>query len=91
MSLARRSLTHFVAWRLNGSTVQARMEQARSIVREYEALVTHVFRAGDRYLDSDPVFGVRESLIADWPQQPGGSHSLEFDFVPNPAREEVLG
>lgn len=36
-SLASRALTHFVAWRLNGSTVQVRMERARSIVREYEA------------------------------------------------------
>jgi hydroxyquinol 1,2-dioxygenase len=26
-------------------------------------LVTHVFTAGDRYLDSDVVFGVKASLI----------------------------
>ena len=32
----------------------------------YERLITHVFRDGDRYLDSDAVFGVRASLIADW-------------------------
>ena len=50
----------------------------------YETLVTHVFRAGDGYLDSDPVFGVRESLIAEWPRQPDGSHSLDFEFVLNP-------
>lgn len=50
----------------------------------YETLVTHVFRAGDRYLDSDPVFGVRESLIAEWPQEADGSHRLDFDFVLNP-------
>jgi hydroxyquinol 1,2-dioxygenase len=32
----------------------------------YERLITHVFRDGDPYLDSDAVFGVRSSLIADW-------------------------
>jgi hydroxyquinol 1,2-dioxygenase len=50
----------------------------------YERLVTHVFRSGDRYLDSDAVFGVRESLVADWPLQPDGSYLLEYDFVLNP-------
>ncbi len=47
----------------------------------YRTLVTHVFRAGDRYLDSDVVFGVRESLVADWVAQADGSYLLEFDFV----------
>ena len=47
----------------------------------YQTLVTHVFRNGDPYLDSDAVFGVRQSLVADWVQQPDGSHSLDFDFV----------
>jgi hydroxyquinol 1,2-dioxygenase len=50
----------------------------------YETLVTHVFRAGDRYLDSDAVFGVRQSLVADWAQQPDGRYTLDFDFVLNP-------
>ena len=57
----------------------------------YETLVTHVFRRGDPYLDSDAVFGVRESLVADWVQQPDASFSLDFNFVLNPAggrREE---
>jgi hydroxyquinol 1,2-dioxygenase len=31
----------------------------------YRTLVTHVFPRGDRYLDSDSVFGVRESLLVD--------------------------
>ncbi len=52
----------------------------------YETLVTHVFRAGDRYLDSDAVFGVRQSLVADWSQQPDGRYALDFDFVLNPLR-----
>ncbi|RZI98880.1 MAG: hydroxyquinol 1,2-dioxygenase [Rubrivivax sp.] len=51
----------------------------------YERLVTHVFRNGDPYLDSDAVFGVRESLVADWNQQADGSYLLEFDFVLAPA------
>jgi hydroxyquinol 1,2-dioxygenase len=50
----------------------------------YEKLVTHVFRSGDRYLDSDAVFGVRQSLVADWVRQADGVCSLDFDFVLNP-------
>jgi hydroxyquinol 1,2-dioxygenase len=63
----------------------------------YERLITHVFRAGDEYLESDAVFGVRSSLVADWVRHdpgaaPDGSecatpfHSLRYDFVLNPAR-----
>lgn len=58
----------------------------------YQRLITHVFRQGDRYLDSDAVFGVRSSLIADWIRHepgiaPDGTalaqpfHTLDFDFV----------
>lgn len=47
----------------------------------YEKLVTHVFRRGDAYLDSDAVFGVRESLVADWVRQSDGSWRVEYDFV----------
>jgi hydroxyquinol 1,2-dioxygenase len=58
----------------------------------YQTLTTHVFRAGDPYLDSDVVFGVRESLIADYiahapgtgphaKQVEGRYHTLAFDFV----------
>jgi hydroxyquinol 1,2-dioxygenase len=54
----------------------------------YERLVTHVFRSGDQYLDSDAVFGVRESLVADWVRQPDGSYLLEYDFVLNPVAKE---
>ena len=32
----------------------------------YEQLVTHVFVAGDKYLDSDVVFGVKDSLIREF-------------------------
>lgn len=50
----------------------------------YETLITHVFRDGDPYLDSDAVFGVRQSLVADWVKQPDGDYLLEYDFVLNP-------
>jgi hydroxyquinol 1,2-dioxygenase len=50
----------------------------------YETLVTHVFRNGDPYLDSDAVFGVRQSLVADWVKQADGVYHLDFDFVLNP-------
>lgn len=60
----------------------------------YERLVTHVFREGGEYLDSDAVFGVRSSLIAEWVHHepgidPDGNQSeapyytLGFDFVLN--------
>jgi len=62
----------------------------------FETLITHVFRNGDRYLDSDAVFGVRSSLIADWvrhepgrtpdgAQSPVPFYTLAFDFVLNRA------
>ena len=55
----------------------------------YEPLITHVFRNGDPYLDSDAVFGVRQSLIADWVRQPDGHYLVEYDFVL--ARQNAAG
>lgn len=52
----------------------------------YETLITHVFRSDDQYLDSDAVFGVRQSLIADWVKQPDGAYLVEYDFVLNPSQ-----
>ncbi|MCY1506466.1 Hydroxyquinol 1,2-dioxygenase [compost metagenome] len=63
-----------------------------------ETLITHVFRNGDRYLDSDAVFGVRSTLVADWVPHPPGIapdgkpietpyYTLDFDFVLSRARE----
>ncbi|VTU29277.1 Hydroxyquinol 1,2-dioxygenase [Variovorax sp. SRS16] len=52
----------------------------------YETLITHVFRDGDQYLDSDAVFGVRQSLIAPWTQSPDGGWRLDYDFVLNSAK-----
>ncbi|MEK7344664.1 MAG: intradiol ring-cleavage dioxygenase [Pseudomonadota bacterium] len=47
----------------------------------FETLITHIFRDGDPYLDSDAVFGVRETLIKDWTPQADGSYCLDCDFV----------
>ena len=52
----------------------------------YQTLVTHVFREMSDYLDSDAVFGVRQSLICDWKEQADGSYLLDYDFVLNPVR-----
>ncbi len=49
----------------------------------HQTLITHVFRDGDPYLDSDAVFGVRQSLVAPWVQQVDGLYTMDFDFVLN--------
>ena len=47
----------------------------------HETLVTHVFVAGDEYLDSDAVFGVKQALIAEFPKAPEGHRVLTYDFA----------
>lgn len=54
----------------------------------FETLITHVFRDKSEYLDSDAVFGVRQSLVCDWVEQPGGDYLMEYDFVLNPVKAE---
>ena len=60
-------------------------------------LVTHLFRSGDPYLDSDAVFGVKESLIVDWrkvdSKEEAAKYGMEapfyrvdYDFTLVPAR-----
>jgi hydroxyquinol 1,2-dioxygenase len=57
----------------------------------HEKLVTHVFAAGDTYLDSDVVFGVKNSLIREYVMKPAGKAAdgrqmdqeyalLQYDF-----------
>jgi hydroxyquinol 1,2-dioxygenase len=53
--------------------------------RGYDTLITHVFRGDDPYLESDAVFAVRESLIADWARRSDGVWTLEYDFILNPS------
>lgn len=52
----------------------------------YDTLVTHLFVRGDRYLDSDAVFGVKESLIVDFNKAPSGEYAAHYDFVLRPAK-----
>jgi hydroxyquinol 1,2-dioxygenase len=58
----------------------------------HDVLITHVFAEGDEHLDSDAVFGVKESLIAPFPlHEPGPApdgrvldvpfHVLSYDLV----------
>jgi hydroxyquinol 1,2-dioxygenase len=58
----------------------------------YQTLITHAFAAGDPYLDSDAVFGVKSSLIAEFDRHDPGEapdgtqfpepfHTLTFDIV----------
>ncbi|MBR1221618.1 intradiol ring-cleavage dioxygenase [Bradyrhizobium sp. U87765 SZCCT0131] len=57
----------------------------------HEQLVTHVFVAGDKYLDSDVVFGVKDSLIREFVRREAGTapdgrrmdapfYHLNYDF-----------
>jgi hydroxyquinol 1,2-dioxygenase len=39
----------------------------------YARLITHVFARGDEFLGNDAVFGVKDSLIADFTEHPAGS------------------
>ena len=56
----------------------------RIVAPGYHTLVTHVFREDDPWLDSDAVFGVRQSLISPWIRRDDGSYVLHYDFVLNP-------
>lgn len=49
----------------------------------YEQIVTHIFVAGDQYLQSDAVFGVKDSLIVDYQPRPNAdtAWTADFDFV----------
>jgi len=68
----------------------------------YEQLVTHVFEAGDQYLDSDVVFGVKDSLIREYVRHPPGRapdgrvlgipyYHLNYDFGLKPAAKKQAG
>jgi hydroxyquinol 1,2-dioxygenase len=64
----------------------------------YRTLVTHIFVAGDQYLERDSVFGVKESLIKDFVEHPATEPnptgreftepwcSTRFDIVLAPAQ-----
>ena len=46
----------------------------------YQPLTTELFDAADPYLDSDAVFGVRQSLIVPFVKHDGG-YAVDFDFI----------
>ncbi len=52
----------------------------------YATLVTHLFVRGDEYLDSDAVFGVKDSLIVDFKKADSGEYSAHYDFVLRPSK-----
>jgi len=65
----------------------------------YKTLITHVFKEGDPYLDSDAVFGVKSSLITgferhepgnapDGKQMDGPFYTMSYDFILAPAEEK---
>jgi len=66
----------------------------------YEPLITHVFMGGDKYLDSDVVFGVKDELIAtierrtdalmpDGTPAGGPWHMMTYDFRMKPGTGTV--
>ncbi|MEK6243759.1 MAG: intradiol ring-cleavage dioxygenase [Pseudomonadota bacterium] len=56
----------------------------------YERLVTHIFVKGDKYLDSDAVFGVKESLIVDFKKNAAGEWEVSYDFVLKPSKQAKM-
>lgn len=52
----------------------------------FESLTTHTFVGGDQYLESDSVFGVKESLIAPFERTPDGEADWlsTYDFILKP-------
>ncbi|MGH8688336.1 MAG: intradiol ring-cleavage dioxygenase [Burkholderiales bacterium] len=52
----------------------------------FEKLTTHLFVKGDKYLDSDAVFGVKQSLIVDFKKGRNGVAECYYDFVLKPKK-----
>jgi hydroxyquinol 1,2-dioxygenase len=58
----------------------------------YHRVVTHLFQKGDRYIDTDVVYGVKEPLIVEFTKKSGGKtpdgevlnepfFEVKYDFV----------
>lgn len=65
----------------------------------YKTLITHVFKEGDRHLDSDAVFGVKRSLISNFEHHEPGTapdgkkidvpfYTMHYDFHLAPTNEK---
>jgi len=50
----------------------------------YDTLITHIFVAGDRWLESDAVFGVRSSCIADFIRREANETAPDGSKPPQP-------
>jgi protocatechuate 3,4-dioxygenase beta subunit len=50
----------------------------------FQTLTTALYIAGDRYLESDVVFGARCSLVVDYQRDADDHDAIEFDFALNP-------
>lgn len=68
----------------------------------YDTLITHVFKDGDQYLDSDAVFGVKSSLVTSFEyHQPGKApdgkqmevpfYTMHYDFYLAPTEKKGNG
>jgi len=51
----------------------------------HRSVTTHIFDRDNEYLESDTVFGVKDSLIEDFVPQADGSYLVQHDFVLRPA------
>jgi len=69
--------------------------------RGYQPLTTHLFVKGDKYLASDAVFGVKDSLVVEFRRHSGGAgakryrvkapyYSLDYDFRLKPATAQPV-
>jgi hydroxyquinol 1,2-dioxygenase len=61
----------------------------------YHRIITHIFQAGDRYIDTDVVFGVKEPLIVNFEKKSSGRtpsgetseapfYDVKYDFTLQP-------
>jgi hydroxyquinol 1,2-dioxygenase len=65
-------------------------------------LVTHLFQAGDKFIETDVVYGVKEPLIVDFKTMPAGAKApdgrtmdepfyvVHYDFVLQPAAQAAI-
>jgi hydroxyquinol 1,2-dioxygenase len=50
----------------------------------YHGLVTHLFQAGDEWIDDDAVYGVKEPLIVEFKKMPAGSKAPSGEIMNEP-------
>jgi hydroxyquinol 1,2-dioxygenase len=50
----------------------------------YHGLVTHLFQAGDEWINDDAVYGVKEPLIVDFKKMPAGSKAPSGELMNEP-------